>query len=366
MNCIHLLDDLLRHKFSDFHFPATVRSVPPCLTLSQRVAFLKAQDLILTPSLELEHGQHQYFKEEVVVPYQRLTVLGVGGFGEVDKVLSLTTFQEYARKRVPRSMIFAKAKQAEMVNQLVREFDILKRLKHRHIIEMIGSYSDPQFMGLIMTPIAEMDLSVYLVNATPSCYHELRTFFGCLGYALKYLHEQSIRHKDIKPSNVLVHSGSVLLTDFGLSFDFADATHSTTVSTVNGMTKRYCAPEVAEYQPRNTSSDIWSLGIVFLEMLTTLKGRTVESMRQYFVQHGTEQEFVRENHGVLEEYMEDLKTAGQPEDDFMIEWIAWMLHLDKEERPTAEQLVGSTAGAPRREGSPRFCGLCCSVPNGWH
>jgi len=366
MECLHLIDEVLSRGFSDFHFPATASNVPPCLSPRQRTAFLKTQGFVLTSSLELEHGGHHYFQDDETVPFQRLTILGAGGFGEVDKVLSLTTFKEYARKRVPRSMIFANKRQAEMVTQLVAEITVLKRLKHHHVVDLIGSYTDPQYMGLIMTPIANMDLSTYLANASSSNHHELRTFFGCLAYALKYLHGQNVRHKDIKPSNVLVYQGSVLLTDFGLSFDFSDFTQSTTVSMVNGMSRPYCAPEVAEYQPRNTSSDIWSLGIVFLEILVTLKGRTIESMRAYFREHGTGEEYIRENHGTLAGYIELLKTAGQASDDFMIVWIVWMLDMVKEDRPTAAQLVGSMAGAPRAEGAPRFCGLCCSVPNGWH
>jgi serine/threonine protein kinase len=47
---------------------------------------------------------------------------------------------------------------------------------------------------------------------------------------------------------------------------------------VNRMTPRYCALEVANHEPRNTSSDIWSLGVVFPEMTAVLKGRTVEYM----------------------------------------------------------------------------------------
>ena len=110
---------------------------------------------------------------------------------------------------------------------------------------------------------------------------ELRTFFGCLTRALEFLHEQHIRHKDIKPSNILVHRGNVLYTDFGLAFDFTDGDGSTTVSMVNGMTPRYCAPEVADQEPRNTSSDIWSLGVVFLEMTVVLKGRKVRDMYSF-------------------------------------------------------------------------------------
>jgi predicted negative regulator of RcsB-dependent stress response len=366
MNCLHLLDDVISSGFSDFHFPAIASNVPPCLTLAQRISFLKSQDLVLTSSLELERGGHLYFGSVEDVPLTRDSILGTGGFGEVDKVLSLTTFKEYARKRVPRNMVFASRRQGEMVTQLVAEINILKRLKHPHVVNMIGSYTDPRYMGLIMTPIADIDLSTYLATASPSSHHELRTFFGCLAYALKYLHEQSLRHKDIKPSNVLVYRGSVLFTDFGLSFDYSDGKESTTVSMVNGMTKRYCAPEVAESQPRNILTDIWSLGIVFLEMLVTLKGRTVESMREYFQQHGTKEEFIRDNHATLGQYMDFLKSIGRESDNFMVDWILSMLEMTKENRPTAAHLVDSMAGAPRVEDAPRFCGLCCSVPNGWH
>ncbi|KAF2677070.1 kinase-like protein [Lentithecium fluviatile CBS 122367] len=247
-----------------------------------------------------------------------------------------------------------------MVKQLVTEVETLKRLKHRHVVDMIGSYTDPKFMGILMTPIADSDLSTYLDNTSPSNYPELRTFFGCLGHALKYLHEQNVRHKDIKPNNVLVNRGNVLLTDFGLSFDFSESGHSTTVSMVNGMTARYCAPEVANRDPRNTASDVWSLGIVFLEMLVVLKGRTPESMREYFRTHGSQVEYIHSNHETAAEYMRELEHVGRESDSFMAQWILWMLEVRKEDRPTAAVLVASMAGAPREEGTPRFCGLCCT------
>ena len=54
------------------------------------------------------------------------------------------------------------------------------------------------------------------------------------------------RYKDIKPRNILVHHGNLLLADFGLSFDVSEAVGDATVNIVNGMTTRYCAPEVAD------------------------------------------------------------------------------------------------------------------------
>ncbi|KAH8727328.1 kinase-like domain-containing protein, partial [Phaeosphaeriaceae sp. PMI808] len=193
-------------------------------------------------------------------------ILGRGAFGQVDRVLSLVSFKEYARKQVPRGSAF-RGRQKEGLKQFIAEIEILKRLKHHHIVKFIGSYTDPTCISLIISPVAEMDLGVYLTRANNSNLPELRTFFGCLASALEFLHEERVRHKDIKPGNILVKCGNVLFADFGLSLDFTDANGSTTMSTVNGMTRRYCAPEVVREEPRNTMSDIWSLGAVFMEMI---------------------------------------------------------------------------------------------------
>ena len=56
----------------------------------------------------------------------------------------------------------------------------------------------------------------------------LQRAIGCLASGLAFMHEQTIRHKDIKPQNILIHGGSVLYTDFGISLDFGQQGNSTT------------------------------------------------------------------------------------------------------------------------------------------
>jgi TolA-binding protein len=373
IGCLDLLDTFIDLGVSDYWFPFTERSLPPCLWPGKRSQFVGAQNLVMTKSMDLEKGesgQHCYFRQDEPLPLKMKGILGSGGFGQVDRVLSTISFREYALKRVPRSAVFSGRteedirRRAECVTQFIAEIGALKRLKHHHVVEFVGSYTDPKYIGLIMSPVADMDLSTYLAGTNTARYRELRTFFGCLTRALAFLHEQSIRHKDIKPSNILVHGGNVLFTDFGLAFDFTDKEGSTTVSMVNGMTPRYCAPEVADYEPRNTSSDVWSLGVVFLEMAAVLKGRTVAYMYDFLKEHGSRQAYVRTNSTGTDALVAELKEAGSPTDNLALGWVQDMVMLPQKLRPTAASLIASITGAGQQgDRTESFCGICCALPD---
>lgn len=362
IGCLNLLDDFINLGFSDYWFPVTSRSLPDILSPKLRSDFVNAQNLVLTKSMDLEKGaggRHHYFRRDEPLPFERKGILGSGGFGQVDMVLSLISFKEYARKRVSRNAAFG-GRGMEDMKRFIAEIEILKGLKHHHVVEFVGSYSDPKFMGLIMSPVAEMDLSTYLIHAHTSKHRELRTFFGCLARALQFLHDQNVRHKDIKPGNILVDRGNVLLTDFGLSFDFTDASGSTTLGMVNGMTPRYCAPEVALQEPRNTSSDIWSLGVVFLEMVVILKGKTIEYMKKYFEENGSKESLIRKNPVALAGLMADLKGMGIEFDNKALKWVKDMLQVDQKLRPTTASLIALITTADKDGGGNTiFCGICC-------
>ena len=111
----------------------------------------------------------------------------------------------------------------------------------------------------------------------------LRGWFPCLAQALNYLHENNIRHKDIKPENVLIDSrGSVLLTDFGISRRFRDGvSHITNDQWVN--TPAYASPEMMRGKkvPRGDPSDVFSLGCVSIEMATVALQRDLDSFRSH-------------------------------------------------------------------------------------
>jgi serine/threonine protein kinase len=102
----------------------------------------------------------------------------------------------------------------------------------------------------------------------------MKECFGCLANSIAFLHSNqvAIKHKDIKPSNILMFQGIPILTDFGISSSFKNQEHSTS----SGFTLRsmpYAAPEVIRQEKRNTSQDIFSLGLVFLDVFWALNGK---------------------------------------------------------------------------------------------
>ncbi|KAJ4286509.1 hypothetical protein N0V90_013209 [Kalmusia sp. IMI 367209] len=365
IDCLTVIDTFIDFGYSDHWLPFTERNLPSCLRSSKRSQFVTAQNLVMTKSMDLEkgeNGRHCHFQEQEPLPFEIKGILGSGGFGQVDRVLSTISFQEYALKRVSRSNMFSgrtadAQRRKACIKQFIAEIKVLKRLRHRHVVDFIGSYTDARYMGLIMSPVADMDLATYLAHADMATHRELRTFFGCLARALEFLHGKSVRHKDIKPHNILVHGGNVLFTDFGLAFDFTDQEGSTTASMVNGMTPKYCAPEVANQEPRNTSSDIWSLGVVFLEMVAVLKGRTVEHVYDFLKEHGSQQAFVRTNLAGTHLLIAELKRKGSRADDVVLGWVEDMIVPQSRVRPTATSLMASITGACR--GNEAFCGICC-------
>ncbi|KAI4286552.1 MAG: hypothetical protein L6R35_004199 [Caloplaca aegaea] len=120
--------------------------------------------------------------------------------------------------------------------------------------------------------------------ALPAKVDSLRGYFICLSQALSYIHENDVRHKDIKPENILIDaSGSVVLTDFGISRRFPKkAPHITNDKWE--WTRKYASPEIMKGKkvPRDDPSDVFSLGCVFLEMASLILGRDLETMAEHY------------------------------------------------------------------------------------
>ncbi|KAF2793816.1 kinase-like protein, partial [Melanomma pulvis-pyrius CBS 109.77] len=335
INQLQAIDTFIDNEISDTWFPFTLRTLPEAFgDQTARRDFLGVQKQVLSEILDFEGGsKHYHFSQSSDVPLVKISELGRGMFGFVDRVRSEVSFREYARKLIPRGPNFRKNR--AVLKDFEKELSNLRKLSHNHIVQLKGSYTDPQFVGIIMSPVADCNLKEYLEGSIePSL---LRTFFGCLAVAIRFLHENCVRHKDIKPQNLLVHKGRVLLADFGISLDWSEMGHSTT-SGPTTKTARYCAPEVFNYASRNSSSDVWSLGCVFLEMWTAISGYNVNSLIQHLQDSGTKSTCCHLNPAAITSWIETVWPDGLNSNG-PLQWIQNMMRMEKEERWTANVLA---------------------------
>jgi serine/threonine protein kinase len=223
---------------------------------------------------EIVEGEHKDLSSGAILPFQYVDKLGVGASAVVDVVEDKANSKRFAHK-VFRPYL---GRDRHFKEAFKNEIDIIKRLhSHPHIIQISWSYTRGRELGMLLTPVAsDKDLGTYLLDihdtgtsiATEKMNALLRAF-GCLSSGLAYIHRHAIRHKDIKPQNILIHEGRVIFTDFGIALD-ANGQSTTTTGMSEAFTRRYCAPEVANNQPRNRKSDVFSLGCVFLEILAVV------------------------------------------------------------------------------------------------
>ncbi|KAG9238839.1 kinase-like domain-containing protein [Amylocarpus encephaloides] len=214
---------------------------------------------------------------------------GTGGFSSVE-VVKDSSGELYALKRIQRSRNFKEA--MDQMRYVTMELEVIKKIRYRnpHFISFVCGYTEEYHIGIIMQPVADFDMGKFLdsfwIRKIVNDDELLAGFFGCLATALAYLHfECKIRHKDIKPTNILIKGRNVMLADFGMSLDWSPAGHTTTAQEQQ-ISPIYCSPEAGDKKPRNTPTDIWSLGCVFLEMVTVLKGEKRSYVEDILKSHG--------------------------------------------------------------------------------
>jgi len=362
INHLERLDSFIELGITDIWLPFTEKTLPESLKPSIRANFLRSQAVVLTKTLEFEkefekssNRKHAHFSKGELIPFEVVGRLGTGASGTVDKVLSNLSHREYARKLFRRREI---SKQKEDITLFLTELRILKRITHIHCVELLGSYTDPKYFAILISPVADCNMAAYYDIAASSTdkLSLLRSFFGCLANALQYLHGEQIRHRDIKPANILVKGDRVFLTDFGISLDWQHLSRSTTTQD-SGKTWAYAAPEVARNEPRNTFSDVWSLGCVFLEMATVLKGENVTEMQRYFKERNGDHRFYV-NIKAMQDWNKKLQHEGSPQDNHPLKWASHMLREDLKLRPTALALYNEIKAMCASEKTP-FCSPCC-------
>lgn len=171
---------------SDIALPYALNNLPQSLVGGDRQRFLDYQENVLTgqgKQLQEGCGEHQHIHGDATKHFFMGRSLGKGSFGVVDFAFGRLSLTEYALKRTPRGKFFKDDR--EKLSRFENELTVLKKLSHRHLVKLVGSYTDINHVGLLMTPVADMNLKEFLelklneVGTRDRC-HRLRCFFGCI------------------------------------------------------------------------------------------------------------------------------------------------------------------------------------------
>ena len=198
-----------------------------------------------------------------ILHYKILEKLGAGGMGVVFKAMDLKLDRIVALKFLPHSYSFDE----DIKKRFVHEAKAVSKLQHNNIctIHEINETEDKQLFICIDYYEGE-SLKEKLKKGKLGLNKALDiTLQICEG--LKKAHEKNIIHRDINPANIFItKDGIVKILDFGLA-KMKGQSHLTKFESTIGTTA-YMSPEQAKGDEVDQRTDIWSLGVVFYEMIS--------------------------------------------------------------------------------------------------
>lgn len=290
-----------------------------------------------------------------------ISSLGHGSLGIVEEVQISKRYTSFVRKRV-QIPYHNRNQRLKIIKQEAR---VLESLVHRHVVQIIGSYSEcppsgRQFYSLLMSPVGDQDLKAFLEAVGDPSWDGrldmarierswLQTWFMCLASTLAYMHSSGVRHQDIKPSNIIHRGSTIYFTDFSSSsqFQIGQTTSTENPARTSAM---YSAPEVINrdgvLNRHGRGTDVFALGAVFCEMLTVLTGYSVEGFHKFLLRSDSPEG--TKNSGPGAQAAKGILLYGQ-KIDRVSEWFGmncfycrclWpMLTPDREKRPDADAVA---------------------------
>jgi serine/threonine protein kinase len=200
--------------------------------------------------------------------YRILRLLGAGAMGEVFLAEDPHIGRRVAIKTVkiedgrPNEM-------AERKRRLERESRAAGKLLHPYVVALFDVGEDAGVLYLAFECVDGSDLAQRLEVDPPITLREAITYVRQAAEGLDYAHRQGIVHRDIKPSNLLISasSGTVKVSDFGIA-KLKDQTSDLTMTGSVVGSPHYLSPEQIRGDELDGRSDVFSLGVLFYEILS--------------------------------------------------------------------------------------------------
>lgn len=171
----------------------------------------------------------------------------------------------------------------KILDHFLREYELIARLDHPNVVRIydFGVADDHAYIAMEYCGGGSLKRRVAAGMDRYEAYRLMRDIAGALGV----LHAAGILHRDLKPTNVLFRDdGSLALIDFGLAKQVALQAEVTGAGAIFG-TPYYMSPEQGHGEPVDVRGDIYSLGVIFFEMLTGAKPYDGDTAMAVIIKH---------------------------------------------------------------------------------
>jgi len=199
--------------------------------------------------------------------YRVIKELGKGGMAIVYKALDTRLEREVALKVI----LPGREQSGNFQKRFALEAKTQARLNHANIVKVLdfGELDDMPFLVMEYQPGGTLKERL----GAPLQWREAAGLLAPIASALEYIHLQGTIHRDVKPANILFsQSGNSMLSDFGITKILdAEETEELTATGIGIGTPEYMAPEQGQGLDVDFRSDIYSLGVVFYELVTGRK-----------------------------------------------------------------------------------------------
>ena len=198
--------------------------------------------------------------------YEVISELGQGAMGIVYKARDPKIDRLLAIKTIRFSDEFEETRLKEIKDRFYREARISGQLSHPSIVAVYDVGEDYDLSYLVMEFLTGENLQKYCKKENLLSLRRTLNILAQTADALDYAHRHEVIHRDVKPANImLLENDKIKVTDFGIAKAVSD---SKTKSGIVLGTPNYMSPEQINGHDLDGRSDIFSLGVVFFELLT--------------------------------------------------------------------------------------------------
>src|SRR5712691_7833445 len=195
--------------------------------------------------------------------YELLKLIGRGGMGAVYKARDIELDRVVALKLIRPEL----AKNPEILRRFKQELILARQVTHKNVIRIFDLGQSDGIKFITMDFVEGQDLRVLLVERGKFPAEEASRLMLQICRALEAAHSEGVIHRDLKPQNIMVTGdGRAYVMDFGI----ARSAHLPGMTQTGALvgTPEYMSPEQARGEKLTERSDLFSLGVIFYELLT--------------------------------------------------------------------------------------------------